>query len=260
MLARFRPPSRKHLALHLLALLVVARLTYLLYLSQFGGSYPGAYGWPAYWLRTSRPSLETDYSHQSGSVIYSPLIAPRQVGSIDLDLLFISSHLLWGIALILVICSTWLVIAYWLPRVCRRMRFSLKSLLLVSTVVALATVLAQLRPSPETLKHAQEMRSQQPTFFAGWDPCGTWMPWKDRAMVTFGVFCAVLVVGNSLLTCIGNQVAWSVPSAEKAPTSEQAPTPTEGGMPSEAADVGMKGHSYMPTLARGHATLRDSLL
>ena len=189
---------------------LVGGVAYTLLFCHFKG-YPYDYGWPAYWYGYEEPPLTRITMGVGGMRIEVPTgkhrifpVASKPTRHKQFDTNFIISHATWGISTCLVVFSSWRFLTGWLPSICRSSRFSLKALLTATTIIAITTVVMQIRPGEEDFKQAKLLQIEYPTVYVGLDPTATWSPWYNRCLIVFGVVSSLLVVGHGLIRLVCN--------------------------------------------------------
>lgn len=99
--------------------------------------------------------------------------------------------------------STWRMLTRWIPLLLRTPKFSLKSLMIATTLIAVTVVLMQMRPWEADFERAKALHQEYPTVYVGFDPTSTWSPWYHRVLIIFGVVSSLVVVGHGLATAVG---------------------------------------------------------
>lgn len=186
--------------------LVVCVVAYSLFRCHFEG-HPEHYGWPVFWY-SHATTLRTGASQFIGE---TPSISPgdfysytydfdfRPIQLRERDATYFASHLIWGAATAITLLSTWLFLTNRLPLLWQVRRFTLRSLLLTTAMVAFIVVLMQVRPWAKDFERAKAAQSEYPTVYVGVDPTSTWSPWYRRAPVILGVVSNFYLVEGILI-------------------------------------------------------------
>lgn len=187
---------------------LVCTIAWILFRCHFTG-HPQHYGWPAYWYSNSA----TPSKSSGGTFTIAPadeLVivsygfgAFRPIQLHERDAMYFASHIIWAATTCLVLFSSWQVLTRWIPPLLRTPKFSLQTLLVVTTLVAVTIVLMQMRPWEADFERAKSLHQEYLTVYVGLDPTSTWSPWYHRLPIIFGVVSSLVVVGHGLATIVG---------------------------------------------------------
>lgn len=167
---------------------------------HFAG-YPHHYGWPAYWYSyandASLGNSEYTFTNLPNNqfLVVSHGSGPTRID--EFDTTYYISHLLWGLSTLVVLFSSWHFVARLVPRLSHRHGFSLKSLMIATTLFAITVVMMQTRPRADDFKRAERFQMEYPTVFVGLDPTSTWSPWYHRCPIISGLVCTLVVAGRA---------------------------------------------------------------
>lgn len=185
---------------------LVCIIACILFCCHFTG-HPYHYGWPAYWYSNSVASAKSLGGTFTILATGEPVVVSDDFQMIPLHergALYFASHFAWATATCLLLFSSWQVLTRWIPPLLRRApKYSLKSLMIAMTLVAVTIVLMQVRPLEADFKRAEALRQEYPTVYVGLDPTSTWSPWYHRVLIIFGVVSSLVVVGHGLATAVG---------------------------------------------------------
>jgi hypothetical protein len=184
--------------------LVVCVVAYSLFRCHFEG-HPEHYGWPAFWY-SNATTLRAEASHFAGetatisprdSYLYTDDFRPIQLR--ERDATYLASHLIWGAVTAITLLSTWIFLTNRMPLLWQAPRFTLRSLLLTTAMVAFIVVLMQVRPWAKDFERAKAAHSDYGTVYVGVDPTSTWSPWYRRGPVILGIVSNLYLLEGFLI-------------------------------------------------------------